>query len=110
MVKGWGFITPNDGGQEVFVHQVGLRVVRRSQFGLLLNWEVSFQHAIQMDGFRSLGENEEVEFQCKETPKGFEATVVTGPNGAQCVGSQRNVGRKRVRKIRYALGDSFEDL
>ena len=53
-----------------------------------------------MDGFRSLGENEEVEFECEETSKGYEATIVTGPNGAYCVGSQRALGRKRTRKIR----------
>ncbi|XKL61702.1 hypothetical protein PGB90_001535 [Kerria lacca] len=84
VVKGWGFITPDDGGQEVFVHQ----------------------HVIHMDGFRSLGENEEVEFECEETSKGFEATIVTGPQGAYCIGSQRVVGRKRTRKIRcYNCGE-----
>lgn len=24
VAKGWGFLTPNDGGQEVFVHQVSV--------------------------------------------------------------------------------------
>lgn len=60
----------------------------------------TFQHVIHMEGFRSLGENEEVEFECEETPKGFEATIVTGPHGGFCIGSQRAVGRKRTRKIR----------
>lgn len=53
-----------------------------------------------MEGFRSLGENEEVEFECEETSKGFEATIVTGLGGNYCVGSQRMAGRKRTRKIR----------
>lgn len=57
VLKGFGFIVPNDGGQEVFVHQ----------------------SVIQMSGFRSLAQNEVVEFECKQSDKGFEATKVCGP-------------------------------
>ena len=59
VAKGWGFITPNDGGQEVFVHQ----------------------SVIQMSGFRSLGEQEDVEFECHLTERGVEATRVSGRQG-----------------------------
>lgn len=59
VAKGWGFITPNDGGQEVFVHQ----------------------SVIQMSGFRSLGEQEDVEFECHLTERGLEATRVSGQHG-----------------------------
>lgn len=55
-----------------------------------------------MQGFRSLGDDEEVEFECKVSDKGLEATLVTGPEGADCVGSHRRpVTKKRFRKIRY---------
>ncbi|XP_066999281.2 protein lin-28 homolog [Anabrus simplex] len=85
VAKGWGFITPDDGGQDVFVHQ----------------------SVIQMTGFRSLGDDEEVEFECKLSDKGLEATVVTGPSGADCCGSHRRpVSKKRYRKIRcYNCGE-----
>lgn len=55
-----------------------------------------------MQGFRSLGDDEEVEFECKVSDKGLEAVLVTGPEGADCVGSHRRpVTKKRFRKIRY---------
>uniref|UniRef100_A0A182WBS3 CSD domain-containing protein n=1 Tax=Anopheles minimus TaxID=112268 RepID=A0A182WBS3_9DIPT len=86
VVKGWGFLTPDDGGQEVFVHQ----------------------SVIQMGGFRSLGENEEVEFESKLTSKGYEATNVYGPSHAECKGSDfRPYSKKRrFRKVRcYNCGE-----
>ncbi len=52
--KGFGFIE-RDGGPDVFVHY----------------------SAIQADGFRSLKENDNVEFEVREGPKGLQAANVT---------------------------------
>ena len=52
--KGFGFIE-RDGGPDVFVHYT----------------------AIQSDGFKSLKENDKVEFEVKEGPKGLQAANVT---------------------------------
>jgi cold shock CspA family protein len=61
VAKGFGFITPDDGADDVFVHQT----------------------AIHAEGFRSLAEGEEVEFSLEmDTGKGKTfASNVTGPNG-----------------------------
>uniref|UniRef100_T1JDB5 CSD domain-containing protein n=1 Tax=Strigamia maritima TaxID=126957 RepID=T1JDB5_STRMM len=85
VAKGWGFITPDDGGQDVFVHQ----------------------SVIQMSGFRSLGDDEEIEFECKSSGKGLEAILVTGPEGGDCQGSHRRpMSKKRFRKMRcYNCGE-----
>lgn len=57
--KGFGFITPNDGGNDCFVHY----------------------SAIQGSGFRTLIEGDEVEFDQVEGPKGPAAANV-GKAGA----------------------------
>ena len=52
--KGYGFITPEDGSKDVFVHH----------------------SAIQGDGFKSLQEGQVVEFEVTSGPKGPQASNV----------------------------------
>jgi len=53
--KGFGFITPDDGSEDVFVHH----------------------SAIQGDGFKTLAENDAVQFEVEAGQKGPRATNVT---------------------------------
>ncbi|HWO57894.1 MAG TPA: cold-shock protein [bacterium] len=52
--KGYGFITPDDGGKDVFVHH----------------------QAIQAEGFRSLKEGDKVTYEVVQGPKGPQAENV----------------------------------
>jgi CspA family cold shock protein len=53
-VKGYGFITKDDGSGDVFVHYSG----------------------VKKDGFKTLDENDEVEFETEESERGTKAVNV----------------------------------
>ncbi|CAL6383742.1 unnamed protein product [Bathycoccus prasinos] len=66
--KGFGFIIPDDGSEEIFVHQSHLKA----------------------EGFRSLGESEKVEYDVDATEgEKTKAINVTGPDGSNVLGSKR---------------------
>eukprot|EP00210_Caulerpa_lentillifera_P009380 g8942.t1 len=67
--KGFGFITPDDGSEDIFVHQT----------------------SIQSTGFRSLRDGEAVEYEPVFSSDGrLAAAEVTGPEGREPLGSDRN--------------------
>ena len=52
--KGYGFITPDDGSKDIFVHF----------------------SAIKIDGFKKLNEGHAVTYEIEQSPKGVQATNV----------------------------------
>ncbi len=55
--KGYGFISPSDGGDDVFAHY----------------------SAIEMDGYKTLTEGQEVEYEIEQGPKGPKAASIRTP-------------------------------
>ncbi len=53
--KGYGFVTPDGGGKDLFVHHTG----------------------IEGEGFKSLKEGDKVQFEITQSQKGEQATSVT---------------------------------
>lgn len=79
--KGFGFITPKDGSEDVFVHQ----------------------SAIHAEGFRSLAEKEPVEYDTTIDENGrVKALNVTGPAGAFVKGAPKP--RSRFDGVRGGRG------
>jgi CspA family cold shock protein len=56
--KGYGFITPDDGGEDLFAHF----------------------SAIQMSGFKTLKEGQKVQFEVTQGPKGKQASNIQSPS------------------------------
>jgi len=61
--KGYGFIAPEKGGDDIFAHF----------------------SAISMDGYKTLKKGQKVEFQCTEGPKGLHATEISPTGEAEAM-------------------------
>ena len=59
--KGYGFILPEDGGEDLFVHY----------------------SAIEMDGYKTLKAGQSVEFEVVEGPKGLHAVNIQSAGSAE---------------------------
>ena len=59
--KGYGFIVPESGGEDVFVHY----------------------STIDGTGFKTLKEGQVVQYEASESPRGVQTTRVVGPQSSQ---------------------------
>lgn len=63
--KGYGFIAPEDGGEDIFAHF----------------------SAITMDGYKTLKKGQAVEFECSDGPKGKHAVDIKATD----LGDKKNI-------------------
>ena len=63
--KGYGFIMPDEGGEEIFAHF----------------------SAIEMEGYRTLKQGQKVEFQVQQGPKGWMAASIRPASGSATAGA-----------------------
>lgn len=66
--KGYGFILPDDGGEEIFAHF----------------------SAIEMEGYRTLKQGQKVEFQLQQGPKGWMASNIRPASTEATTPAERN--------------------
>lgn len=82
--KGYGFIRPDTGGEDLFVHY----------------------SYICMDGYRSLKAGQQVTYEVREAPKGLHAINITAANH-----EQKNAPQEAIQKESYsAAGASSENM
>ena len=74
--KGFGFITPSDGGKDVFVHF----------------------SAITGGGFKTLTEGQSVSFEIEMGPKGPQATQVTANGSNNEINQNNGINHPRPRR------------
>ena len=89
--KGYGFVTPDQGEQDIFIHF----------------------SAIAMEGYKTLKEGQKVEFELQEGPKGLHAANLQAgedDHGSECIGHDmahddanvfRSGSTRRVHEIAF---------
>lgn len=64
--KGYGFVLPEDGGEDLFIHY----------------------SAIQMDGYKTLKAGQDIQFEIVEGPKGLHAVNIQDVEGGEIASDQ----------------------